>query len=181
MRTCLRYLWVYTRALLALIWEVVFWSSQIVTNAENLLTLICDFVAISDLRPWRGKLSPKTLKTCSMFLWVYPCSLLKWIREFEFFSHFGVILLVYTWSVCISVIKSIKDIPKKPSSKGPMSMWTCFRYLGVSPRALLISIWEVVFWTVTNCDSHKLRQIRKLCRHNLWFVAICDQGHAVVN
>ena len=29
-------------------------------------------------------------------------------------------------------------------------------------------IWEVVFWTPTNCDSHKLRQIRKLNRRILW-------------
>ena len=53
-------------------------------------------------------------------------------------------------------------------------MWICFLNLGVYPRLLLISIWEVVFWTVSNCDSHKLRHYRR----NLWFVAICDQSPA---
>ena len=63
-------------------------------------------------------------------------------------------------TVCISVIMPINDVPRKLSWNGLMSMGTCYLYLGVYPRALLTSIWEVVFWTVSNCDSHKLRQIR---------------------
>ena len=98
------------------------------------------------------------------------------------FAHSGVILLVYLF-VCmhISVIKLIIVVPRKPSWKGPILMWICFLNLGVYPRLLLISIWEVVFWTVTNCDSHNLRQIRYPCHRNLWFVAICDQERAVAN
>ena len=70
---------------------------------------------------------------------------------------------------------SINYITKKPSSKGPMFMWTCFRYFGVYPQALLISFWEVVFWTIANCDSHKLWHYRR----NLWFVTNCDQGRDI--
>ena len=69
------------------------------------------------------------------------------------------------------------DVPRKLSWKGLLSMLTCFLYLGVHHRALLTSIWEVVFWTVTNCDSHKLRHYRR----NLWFVAICDHSRDGAN
>ena len=56
-------------------------------------------------------------------------------------------------------------------------MWTSFLHLGVYLLAQLISIWKVVFWTVTNCDSHKLRHYRR----NFWFVAICDQSRDGAN
>ena len=62
-----------------------------------------------------------------------------------------------------------------------MEIRACFMYSWVYPGALLALIWEVVFWTLTNCDHHKLRQIRNLCRQYLWFVAICDQGRAGTN
>ena len=78
---------------------------------------------------------------------------------------------------CISVIMSIIDVPRKTPWNGPKSMWTCFLYLVVYHRALLTSTGEVVFWTVTNCDSHKLRHYRR----NLWFVAICDQSRDGAN
>ena len=83
------------------------------------------------------------------------------------------------WCVCISVIKLIIDVPRKPAWKGPMlSMFSELRSI---PSVTMKSIWEVVFWTVTNCDSHKLRQFRNPCRRNLWFVAICDQGRGGTN
>ena len=183
MRTCLGYFWVYPRALLALIWEVVFWplinrDSHKLRPIRKIYWRILWFCRNFLLRSRRGQLSPITLKTCSLYLYfeVYPCSLLKWIWEVEFFPTL-VLFYCYTYlSVCMSVIQSINDIPGKPSLKGSMAMWTYFRYLGVSPRALLISIWEVVVWTVAKSNSHKLRQVRKLYCHNLWFVAICDQG-----
>ena len=68
----------------------------------------------------------------------------------------------------------------KPSWKDPMLMWICFLHLGY-PRVTIKSVWQVVFWTVTICDSHKLRQFRKSCRRNFWFVAICDQGRDGTN
>ena len=95
------------------------------------------------------------------------------------------ILVLFHWfiflCVCIAVIKLIIVVPGKPSWKGPILMWICFLNLGIYPRLLLISIWEVVFWTITNYDSHNLRQIRFPCRRNLWFVAIWDQERAVAN
>ena len=125
------------------------------TQKTNQESLPSQFVICRNLwsRPWRHKLSPITLKTRS-----------------------GICLCA-----CISVTKYINDVPRKPSWNGPMSMWTCLLYLGVYPRALLTSIWEVVFWTVTNFDSHKLRQIMNPCRRNLWSVAICSPCCAVVN
>ena len=53
-----------------------------------------------------------------------------------------------------------------------MLMWTSFLHLGIYLLAQLTSIWKVVFWIVTNCNSHKLQHYRR----NLWFVAICDQS-----
>ena len=84
------------------------------------------------------------------------------------FADSGVISLVHLF-VSISVIKPIIDVQRKPSWEGPMLMLTSFLQLGVYLMAQLTSIWKVVFWTVTNCDSHKLRHYRR----NLWFVAIC--------
>ena len=67
-------------------------QSQIVTNQESLPS---QFVIRRNLwsRPWRHKLSPITLKTCSVYLGEYPCSLLTWIWKFAFlqtcFMHLG--------------------------------------------------------------------------------------------
>ena len=92
------------------------------------------------------------------------------------FADSGVISLVHLF-VCISVIMTQNDVPRKLSWKGLLSMWTCFLYLGVHHRALLTSNWEVVFWTVANCDSRKLRHYRR----NLWLIAICDQSRDGAN
>ena len=92
------------------------------------------------------------------------------------FADSGVISLVHL-CVSISVIKPIIDVQRKPTWEGPMLMWTSFLQLGVYLMAQLTSIWKVVFWTVTNCDSHKLRHYRR----NLWFVAICDQSRDGAN
>ena len=92
------------------------------------------------------------------------------------FADSGVISLVHLF-VSISVIKPIIDVQRKPSWEGPMLMWTSFLQFGVYLMAQLTSIWKVVFWTVTNCDSHKLRHYRR----NLWFVAICDQSRDGAN
>ena len=78
--------------------------------------------------------------------------------------------------VCISVIMSIIDLQRKPCWYCPTSMCTCFLYWGVYPLALRTWIWEVAFWTVTKCNSHKMRQFRNPCRRILWFVAFCDHG-----
>ena len=142
---------------------------------SQISTLPSQFVICRNLwsKLWRPKLSPTTLKTCSLYLGEYPCSLLTWIWKLTFLP----ILVLFHWyiclCVCISAMKPIIDVQWKPSWYGPMLMWTSFLLLGVYLLAQLTSISKVVFWTVTNCDSHKLRH----CRHNLWFVAICDQSH----
>ena len=276
-------------------------QSQIATIQESLPS---HFVVCRILWswPWRHKLSPITLKTCSGYLGEYPGSLLIWIWKIAFLH----ILVLFHWYIClwvlISVVKLIIDVPREPSWKGPMLMWTCFLHLGVYPRLLwnlseklhfeplqiatvtncdnsgilavafcdlshfviiaamaqteskntenvfwvlgraprftfdmnmkncifahfgvislvymfvcykahnqctletflkgsnvdvnmfsalrnipsvtMKSIWEVVFWTVTKCDSHKLRQFRNPCRRILWFVAFCDHGRDGTN
>ena len=146
---------------------------------SQIATLPTQFVICRNLwsKPWRHKLSPITLKTCSGYLGEYPGLLLTLIGKVVFLP----ILVLFHWficlCVCISVIKLIIVVPRKPSWKGPILMWICFLNLGVYPRLLLISIWEVEFWTVTNCDSHKLRHYRR----NLWFVAICDPSRDGTN
>ena len=146
---------------------------------SQIATLLSHFVICHNLwsRPWRHKLSQITLITCSGYLGEYPCSLLTWIWKLTFLP----IQVLFHWyiclCVCISVIKPIIDVQRKPSWKGPMLMWTSSLHLGVNLLAQLTSFWNVVFWTVTNCDSHKLRHYRR----NLWFVAICDQSRDGAN
>ena len=130
---------------------------------------------------WRRKLSPTTLTTSSGYLGEYPWSLLTWIWKFTILH----ILVLFPWytslCVCIWVIKPTVYEQRKPSWWGPMLMWTCFLHSWVYPLAQLTSIWKVVFWTFTNCDSHKLQQNRNPCHRNLWFVAICYQSRYGAN
>ena len=146
---------------------------------SQIATLPSQFVICRNLwsKPWRHQLSPITLKTCSGYLGEYPCSLLTWIWKVVFLPILVLFHWFICWCVCISVIKLIIVVLRKSSWKSPNLMWICFLNLGVNPRLLLISIWEVVFWTVTNCDSHKLRHYRR----NLWFVAICEQSRDGAN
>ena len=148
-------------------------QSQIATIQESLPShfVIC---RILWSWPWRRKLSPITLKTCSGYLGEYPCSLLTWIWKVSFLSILA-LFHCYIWlCVCISVIKPIIDLQRKPYWLCQKSMCTCYLHWGVYPLALRTWIWGVAFWTVTKCDSHKLRQFRNPCRRILWFVAFCD-------
>ena len=120
--------------------------------------------------PWRHKRSPITLKTCSGYLGEYPGSLLTWIWKVVFLP----ILPLFHWyiclCVCVSVIKPIIDVPRKPSWNGPILMWTCFMRLGVYPRLLWNLSEKLCFEssqiaTVTSCDTS---------------VAICDLSHFVI-
>ena len=88
-------------------------QSQIATIQESLPShfLIC---RILWSWPWRHKLSPITLKTCSGYLGVYPCSLLTWIPKVSFLPILA-LFHCYIWlCVCISVIKPIIDLQRKP-------------------------------------------------------------------
>ena len=151
-------------------------QSQIATIQESLPS---QFVICLNLwsRPWRHKLSPITLKTCSGYLGECPDSLLTWIWIGCIFTHFGVISMVYLF-VCMYIsYKAHNRCTHEAFLIGSDFDVNMFSALRSIPSVTIESIWEVVFWTVTNCDSHKLRHYRR----NLWFVAICDQGRDRAN
>ena len=92
------------------------------------------------------------------------------------FAHFGVISLVYMLMCIFISYKAHNRCTQEIFLKGSDFDVNMFSALRGTPSVTLKFIWAVSFWTVTNCDSHKLRQFRNPCRRNLWFVAICDQG-----
>ena len=68
---------------------------------SQIATLPSHFVICRNLwlKPWRHKLSPITLKTCSGYLGEYPGSLLTWIWEVEFwpiFVLFAICIVYYS-------------------------------------------------------------------------------------
>ena len=148
-------------------------QSQIATIQESLPShfVIC---RILWSWPWRHTLSPITLKTCSGYLGENPGSLLTSIWKVAFLP----ILVLFHWyiclCVCLSVIKLIIDVPRKPCWKGPILMWTCFLQLGVHPRLLWNLSKQLCFEpsqnaTVTNCDNS-----------GILAVAFCDLSHFVI-
>ena len=74
-------------------------QSQIATIQESLPShfVIC---RILWSWPWRHKLSPITLKTCSGYLGEYPCSLLTWIWKISFCPFWRYFTVI---SVCVYV------------------------------------------------------------------------------
>ena len=88
-------------------------QSQIATIQESLPShfVIC---RILWSWPWRHKLSPITLKTCSGYLGEYPCSLLTWIWKVSFLPILALFQCYICLCVCISVIKPIIDLQRKP-------------------------------------------------------------------
>ena len=132
-------------------------QSHIATIQES---LPLQFVIYRNLlsRPWRHILSPITLKTCSVHLEEYPGSFLTSIWKFVFLPILVLFHWYICWCVCISVIKLIIVVPRKPSWKGPILMWTCFLNLGAYPRSLWNISEKLCFEpsqiaTVTNCDN----------------------------
>ena len=87
-------------------------QSQIATIQESLPShfVIC---RILWSWPWRHKLSPITLKTCSGYLGEYPCSLLTWIWKVSFLPILALFQCYIYLCVCISVIKPIIDLQRK--------------------------------------------------------------------
>ena len=87
-------------------------QSQIATIQESLPShfVIC---RILWSWPWRHKLSPMTLKTCSGYFGEYPCSLLTSIWKVSFLSILALFHCYICLCVCISVIKPIIDLQKK--------------------------------------------------------------------
>ena len=88
-------------------------QSQIATIQESLPShfVIC---RILWSWPWRHKLSPITLKMGSGYLGEYPCSFLTWIWKVSFLLILA-LFQCYIWlCVCISVMKPIIDLQRKP-------------------------------------------------------------------
>ena len=97
------------------------------------------------------------------------------------FAHFGVISLLYLF-VCMYIsYKAHNRFTKETFLIVSHVDVNMFLHSGVYPLELQTWIWEVVFWTVTKCDSHKMRQFRNPCRRILWFVAFCDHGRDGTN
>ena len=147
-------------------------QSQIATIQESLPShfVIC---RILWSWPWRHKMSPITLITCSGYLGENSGSLLTWIWKVVFLP----ILVLFLWyiclCVCLAVIKLIIDVPRKPCWKGPILVWTCFLHL-VHPRLLWNLSEQLCFEpsqnaTVTNCDNS-----------GILAVAFCDLSHFVI-
>ena len=88
-------------------------QSQIATIQESLPShfVIC---RILWSWPWRHKMSPITLKTCSGYLGEYPCSLLTWKWKVSFLPILALFHCYICFCVCISVIKPIIDWQRKP-------------------------------------------------------------------
>ena len=181
MWTCFMHLGVYPRLLRNLSKKLCFEPSQIatVTNCDNSRIL---GVAICDLSQFvinALTAQAESINTENVF-WV-----LGRVPRFTFdmnmksciFTHFGVISLVYLFvCMCISY-KAHNRCTQETFLKGSDFDVNMFYALRSLPSVTMKSIWEVMFWTVTNYDSHKLRHYRR----NLWFVAICYQGRDCTN
>ena len=147
-----------------------------VTNCDNSGILAVAFCDLSHFVIIAMTAQTESNNTENVF-WVLgrvPRLLLTLIWKIAFLP----ILALFHWyiclCVCISVIKSINQFTKETLLVVTTSICTCLLHWRVYPFALRTWIWEVAFWTVTKCDSHKLRQFRNPCRRILWFVAFCD-------
>ena len=70
------------------------------------------------------------------------------------FAHFGGISVVYMLMCMFTSYKAHNRCTFLKGSDVDVNMFSARRSI---PSVSMKSIWEVVFWTVTNCDSHKLR------------------------
>ena len=181
MWTCFLYFGVYLRLLCHIYEKLCFEPSQIVTVTN------CDIsgipaVAICDLSQFviKALMWQIDSNNTENVFWV-----LGRVPRFTFdmnmksciFTHFGVISLVYLF-VCMYIsYKAHNRCTQETFLEGSDFDLNMFYALRSIPSVTMKSIWEHVFWTVTNCDSHKLRHYRR----NLWFVAICDQGRDGTN
>ena len=127
-------------------------QSQIATIQESLPS---QFVICRNLwsRPWRHKLSPITLKACYGYLREYPDSLLTWIWKVAYLP----VLVLFQWyiclCVCISAIKPMLDVPRKPSWKGPILNVNMFSAL----REYTLGYYEIYLRSCV-LNRHKLRE-----------------------
>ena len=186
MSTCFLHWGVYPVALRTWIWEVAFWS---VTK--------CDSHKLRQLRnPCRRFFSDLshfmimavTAKTESNntenVFWVIgrvPMFTFDMNMKSFIFAHFGIISLLYMFGCMYISYKAHNWCTKETFLIVSDVDVYKFPALRSIPLALRTWIWEVAFWTVTKCDSHKLRQFRNPCRRILWFVAFYDHGRDGTN
>ena len=185
MWTYVLHLGVYPRLLWNLSEKLCFEPSQIatVTNCDN---SGIPAVKICDLSQFviKAVTAQTESNNTENVLWVLgrvPWFTFDMNMKSCIFTHFGVISLVYLF-VCIYISnKAHNRCTQETILNGSDFDENMFSALRSIPSVIMKSIWEVVFWTVTNCDSHKLRQFRKPCCRNLWFVAIFYQGRDGTN
>ena len=86
---------------------------------SQIATLPSQFVICRNLwsKPWRHKLSPILLKTCSGYLGEHPGSLLTLIWKVVFLPIYVLFHWFICLCVCISVIKLILVVPRKSLEK----------------------------------------------------------------
>ena len=179
MWTCFLHLGVYPRLMWNLSGKLCFEPSQIatVTNCDSSgipAVAICDLSQFV-IKAVTAQTESNNTENVFWVLGTVPRFSFDMNMKSCFFAHFGVISLV---CMCLCMFISYKSHNRctQETLKGSDVDVNMFSELRSMPPVTMKSIWEVVFWTVTNCDSHKLRQFRNPCRRNLWFVAICDQG-----
>ena len=178
MCTCFLHLGVHPRLLWNLSEQLCFEPSQnaAVTNCDNSGILAVAFCDLSHFVIMAVTAQTESNNTENVF-WVLgrvPSFTFDMNMKSCIFAHFGVISLVYMFLCILSVIKLLIDVPRKPSWKGPILMWTCFLHLGVHPRLLWNLSEQLCFEpsqiaTVTNCDNSGIPA-----------VAICDLSQFVI-
>ena len=161
-----RYLRAYTRWNLGInLWSCCFEPSHIttVTNCDickNFDVALCDFVAICD--------QSHVVVYCVLSHWKHiSCTwestlYIFGINNSSIFPFWRYLNGIYLPGMYMNYQYQQK-VPSKHSRKAGLSASACFRYLGVFPHAILSLIQKVVFWTLTNYDSHKFRQSTKGC------------------
>ena len=156
--------------------RLYFEPSQIatVTNCDTTVT-ICDLLQFM-IKALTAQTESNNTENVFWVLGRVPRFTFDMNMKSIIFAQFGVISLLYLF-VCMYIsYKAHNRFTKETLLIVSDVDCTCFLYWGVYPLALRTWIWEVAFWTVTKCDSHKLRQFRNPCRRILWFVAFCDHG-----
>ena len=153
----------------------LFTNSDKITNCEGeLFRWFCGRNLWS--MPCRGILSQITLKTRSLYMGKYPCTLWTWIWEVEFVSILALLEWYTHMCVCIWIIMNKKEVQGNPREG---LEWQWQHGLGIMSVRTPLHSWhkseKLCFQsspiaTVTNCDISENST-----------VAICDQCHVVGN
>ena len=157
--------------------KLCFEPSQIatVTNCDTTVA-ICDSSQFV-IKAVTAQTAPNSTENLFCVLGRVPTFTFDMNMKTYIFAHSGVISLVYLF-VCMHIsYKAHNRCTKETFLIGSDVDVNMFSALRSIPSVTMKSIWEVVFWTVTNCNNHKLRHYRR----NLWFVAICDQSRDGAN